>query len=292
MKQNLCFLVATVATLALLSAEANAVVIYSDSFNRVTGSGDPNGNPAGAGNGFSSWGTNDNALGGTVAQPYFVGPTNRTGGANQTTDGNFGTLINGGTMFDFDVSTVAPLGFTVAFDFNRLHPVNPNPGNGFIAVGLGRTVPADPNTYGGLGALAGADFAFLFQQGAGGNVGNTQFFQDDTGNATSFLPGTGATGPLDYGNPSVTHAVLLTMTPVVPGAYGGADVINFTLQIDGSASYSSTVLGGADFGRLSFSANPTVHRYIDNLIVSSIPEPTSLGLAGLGLLTLLIRKRS
>lgn len=48
-----------------LATSASAQVIYSDSFNRVTGSGDPNGKPANPAN-FSSWGTNDNALGGTI----------------------------------------------------------------------------------------------------------------------------------------------------------------------------------------------------------------------------------
>ena len=106
MKRQLSFLVACIAVTALLAGSATAAVVYSDSFSRTTGSGDPNGKPANPNN-FSSWGANDNALGGTVTQTYFVGPTNRGGGANQTTDGNVGTLISGGTMFDFDVTTVA-----------------------------------------------------------------------------------------------------------------------------------------------------------------------------------------
>ena len=281
------------ATLAFsFSADTSSgVVLMSDTFQRVTGSGDPNGNPAGAGNGFSSWGMNNNALGGTIQQTSVVGPLNRTGGANQTTDGNVGTLISGGAMFDFDFSTVAPLGFSVAFDFNRFHPVNPGPGNGFIAVGFGRTVPTDPNTYGAFGAIANSDFSMLFQQGVGANVGNTQFFQDDTGTLTSFLPGTGSTGPLDYGDPNATHSVLITLTPQIPGAYGDTDVINFRVVVDNGPSFNSTVLGGADFGRLAFSANPLVHRTIDNLVVTAIPEPASLGLLAIGGLLGLRRRR-
>lgn len=261
---------AAFALLVHVETALGQTVIYSDSFNRTTGSGDPNFLPADPDN-FSDWGTNDNAFGGTIQMTYFVGPQNRTGGANQTTDGSVATLIAGGAMFDFDVATVAPGGFSVAFDFNRFHPINPGTGNGFIAMGLGRTVPEDPNTYGNFAALNGADFALLFQQGVEGNVGNTQFFQDSTSAATEFLPGTGATGPLDYGDPTATHSVVLTMTPAVAGAYGDADVINFTLEVDGSASFSSSVLGGDDFGRLAFSANPAVHRFIDNLVVTALP---------------------
>ena len=141
-------------------------VIYSDSFNRTTGSSDINGLPADPNN-YSDWGMNDNALGGTVQQTWFVGPTNRTGGANQSTDGDLGGIINGGTMFDFDVTTVALGGFSVGFDFSRFHPINPGTGNGFVAFGFGRTVPADPDTYGPFGALNIADFVVLFQQGSG-----------------------------------------------------------------------------------------------------------------------------
>jgi hypothetical protein len=284
MKKQLCLLLVCVALAGRYSDNTQAAVIYSDTFTRVTGSGDPNGNPAGVGNGFSSWGTNDNALGGTISQAYFVGPTNRTGGANQTTDGSRGTLISGGTMFGFDVTTVAPNGFSVAFEFNRFHPINPGTGNGFVAVGFGKAVPADPNTYGGLGAIGGSDFAILFQQSAGGNLGNTQFFQDDAGTATTFLPGTGATGPLDYGSPTGTHSVLIEFTPVILGAYGSADTINFEITVDGSASFASSLLGGDNFGNLAFSANPSVHRYIDNLVVSAIPEPASILLLGLSVL--------
>ena len=266
-----CLLFASVVVVAACVQTAWAqTVIYSDSFNRTTGSGDPNFLPADPDN-FSDWGMNDNAMGGTVQMAYFVGPGGRSGGANQVTDGSVATMIAGGGMFDFDVATVAPGGFTVAFEFNRFHPINPGTGNGFIAMGLGRTVPDDATTYGPQGALNGSDFAILFQQGVDANVGNTQIFQDDDGTGSSFLPGTAATGPLDYGDPTATHAVLLTMTPAVAGAYGDSDVINFTLEVDGSASFSSSVLGGDDFGRLAFSANPFVHRYIDNLVVTALP---------------------
>jgi hypothetical protein len=292
MKRSFIQVLACVAVMVVMTEFASAAVIYSDTFTRTTGSGDPNGNPAGAGNGFSSWGTNDNGLGGTVSQAYFVGPTNRTGGANQTTDGNLGTLISGGTTFGFDATTVAPNGFRVAFDFNRFHPINPGSGNGFIAVGFGKAVPADPNTYGGLGAIAGSDFAILFQQSTGGNAGNTQFFQDDLGAANTFLPGTGATGPLDYGSPTATHSVVISLTPTTSGAYGDSDVINFSVVVDGGSSYSSTVLGGDNFGNLAFSANPSVHRYIDNLVVSTIPEPTSSLLIGLGTLVVFAIRRN
>ena len=271
--KNYFFLAATgVASFLLATCQPlqAQTVIYSDSFNRTTGSSDINGLPADPNN-FSDWGMNDNALGGTVQQTWFVGPTNRTGGANQSTDGTVGGLINGGTMFDYDVTTVAPGGFSVGFDFNRFHPINPGAGNGFIALGFGRSVPEDPTTYGALGALNLSDFVVLFQQANLPNLGNAQFFQDSTVAATEFLPGTAALGPLDYGDPTIQHSVLITLTPQVAGQYGDADVIDFSVVVDGSASFSSTVLGGDNFGKLAFSSNQAVHRYIDNLVVTALP---------------------
>ncbi len=287
MKRQLGYLVVCIATMALLTMEASATVLYSDSFSRIQGSGDPNGKPADPNN-FSAWGANDNALGGSAVNTWVVGPS-RGGGANQVTNGNLASTIEGGAFYKFDATTFAPNGFSVEFDFNRFHPFNPGTGNGYSAVGIGVDLSKTAADIGG-GAFTtnNADFALLFQQAAGGNTGNTQFFQDG-----AFLPGTGATGPVDYGNPTVGHNVLLKLIPAVAGQYGAADTINGSVSIDGGTPFNFSVLGGTDFGTLSFSSNGFVHRSWDNVIVRAIPEPMSIGLAGIiGMLGLVVRKRS
>lgn len=269
-------LVACMVT-AIASSQADASVLYSDSFDRTTGSGDTNGKPADPNN-FSEWGANDNALGGSLVNTWIVGPS-RGGGANQATDGSLASTIEGGAHYDFDVTGLAPNGFMVEFDFSRFHPFNPGSGNGFIAVGLG----ADSGSVVGGGQFApgNSDLSLVFQQGVGANVGNTQILEDNV-----FLPGTGSEGPVDYGDPTVAHSVKLTVVPAVAGAYGDADTINGSLSVDGGAAYNFSFLGGTDFGNLAFSSNGFVHRSYDNVVVTAIPEPGTLVLAGLGCLAI------
>ena len=275
---------AVVAGLALAPL-ASAQVLYSDTFSRTAGASDATG-----GTGASDWGTNDNGLGGTLAAAYVVGPT-RAGGANQSVNGATGLTIEGGAFLNLDAAAAAPAGFSVGFDFDRFAgPSEGGNGNGFLAVGLGASASAGAPA-GGQFAVANGDLAVLFQQGAGGNTGNTQIFQDN-----ALLPGTTSTGPVDYGDPLAPHSVLLTLTPRVAGAYGEADTIDASLSIDGGSDFDFAVLGGDDFGTVSFSSNGFVFRGYDNLVVTAlpttvIPEPTSLAVVGLGGLALLRRRR-
>ncbi|MGB7326588.1 MAG: PEP-CTERM sorting domain-containing protein, partial [Rubripirellula sp.] len=69
----------------------------------------------------------------------------------------------------------------------------------------------------------------------------------------------------------------------VDGAYGLNDVINYSLSVTnpllaGGVLKSGTFLGdGSDLGLISFSNNnANSQRYIDNLVVSAVPEPSSL----------------
>lgn len=257
----------------LIGADASAqTILYSDSFDRTTGSGDPNGNPGGGtdpGPGFSDWGTNDNASGGTISNAWITGP-NRGGGANQVTDGDLASTVEGAAQYLFDITTMAPSGFTVEFEFNRFSPFNPpdpfGTNNGFLSVGLGADTGAVLG--GGQFNVNNADVTLLFQQAVGDNQGNTQIFQDNM----LLLPAMeGDTGPIDYGDPLTGHAVELTFVPAVNGQYGDADTVNGSVIIDGGSPFEFSVLGGTEFGNLSFNSNGFVHRTYDNLVVTALP---------------------
>lgn len=261
-------LVATFACLTFMQAESRGqTILYSDTFNRTTGSGDPNGKPSDPEN-FADWGDNDNGLGGTITNSWLVGPS-RGGGANATTDGMVGTLIEGGAHYVFDVTGMAPSGFTVEFDFNRFHSFNePDPfgtNGGFISVGLGADTGAAIG--GGQFTVNNSDVSILFQQSVGSNAGNTQIHQD----GVLLFPAMATDpGPLDYGDPLVGHSVKLTVVPQANGAYGETDMVDISLEVDSGTPFDFTVAGGAEFGNLAFASNQFVHRQIDNLVVTAL----------------------
>ncbi len=271
---------------SIAGATANAQsIIYSDTFSRITGSGDTNGDPNGAAANFSDWGSNDNGLGGTVSQSWVAGPSRGGGGRNATTDGSVGFSHGTASFFDYDASAVAPLGFVIALDFARFAtPPAPGPGGGgFISFGLG--VDAGTAIASDFAALNLSDWAILFQQAANGNTGNANVRNDGTVVAGS---------DFDYGNPDIEHSLSLTVTPAVAGAYGASDVINVGVVVDGTISQNFTTTGGANFGSFAVGANNFDGRYIDNLVVTAVvPEPSSLlFMASIGMFGTLRRRRS
>ena len=272
------FLVACVAT-ALAASQVSAAVLYSDTFERVTGSGDGNGDPNGAADNFSDWGTNDNALGGSNSQAWVSGPNRAGGGRNAVTDGNLGISHGTGSLYEFDAAAASPDGFIVELDFSRF-VIAPDPGpgaGGFIsfALGVDGGTPVNEFTPTNLG-----DFAVLFQQTADGNAANANVFADGTSFAN-----------FDYLNPDTPHTLKVTVVPAASGAYGDTDTVNINVLVDGTISQNYSVSGGADFGMFSVGANNFDTRYIDNLVVSAIPEPTSLALAGLAVFAGFARRR-
>ncbi|MEQ8211551.1 MAG: PEP-CTERM sorting domain-containing protein [Lacipirellulaceae bacterium] len=264
------FLAAFAAISCLIVAEASATVLYSDTFSRVTGSGDGNGDPNGAADNFSDWGTNDNGLGGTNAQAWVSGPSRAGGGRNAVTDGSLGISHGTGSLYEFDAAAAAPNGFTVALEFSRF-VVTPDPGpgaGGFISVGLGVDAGTAINEFTPTNV---GDFAVLFQQAAQGNAANAEVFADGA-----------SLGTFDYLSPDTAHTLLLTVTPQTAGAYGSGDTVDINVLVDGTISQDYSVAGGIDFGTFSVGANNFDTRFIDNLVVTAIPEPTSIVLFGLG----------
>ena len=249
---------AVLATAGLSSGQ----ILFSDAFARQTGAGDPLGTV-----GDSDWGTNDNAFGGSLQAAYVVGPE-RGGGANQVVDG-VGYTINGGAFLPIDAALSSPDGFTVAFDFSRFAgPSAGGDGNGYVAVGLGADLTTDMAAVGGGGfAINNTDTSVLFQQANFGNAGNGQVFANDTLHLS--MPPT-FEAAFDYGDPLVTHSVLLTVVPQVAGAYGDSDLVDVNVTVDDNDLFNYTTNGGVDFGTVSFSSNGFVFRSVDDLIVEAL----------------------
>ena len=152
------------------------VLLLSDDFNRSAGV-----LAAGNAGGQSSWGANNNALGGSIVQDYKVRNTAAgTSTEQQYVDGSFGRLRLGHGVVDYDLLThplVQQNGYQVAFDFQR-------GGGGYVAFALGLTpaeIEAHPQNNARIGVPFAAnipetDFGFLFRPQAGG-LGQTEVWK-------------------------------------------------------------------------------------------------------------------
>lgn len=272
------------ASMLGVTTAADGQVVYSDSFSRVTGSGDANGNPDGVGNGSSDWGSNDNALGGSVVGAWTAGRSlavQPTGGAQFVTNGSRGYLYDGAVNTNASVVTAetAP-GFSIAFDFSRNDPaVTTTTTNGFINFGTGYDETI--SQFSEFEVSGNSTFALLFQQAANNNVGNAEVFAGGV-----------SQGTFDYGDPTAEHSVVIDFTPTIAGNYGVGATIGYAVSVDGSQLQTGSILGSAAFGDLAFGTNLFSAAYIDNLVVTAVPEPASLALLGLGGLAMLGRRRS
>lgn len=262
--------VALVVT-ALMAQSATAQILYSDTFSRITGSGDGNGDPNGAADNFSDWGTNDNGLGGANSQAWEAGPSRAGGGRNAVTDGDLGISHGTTSFYDLDAAAASPNGFRVSLDFSRFVDPPVPAGGGYIAFGFGVDAGTTSAALNDFTAIGASDFAILFQQANNGNAANANVFEDNTSFAN-----------FDYLDPIGAHTLELAFTPAVAGAYGDADSVNVDVLVDGAIAQNFTTLGGSNFGSFAVSANNFDTRYVDNLVVSSIPEPASMLLVLLG----------
>ncbi|TWT42892.1 PEP-CTERM sorting domain-containing protein [Botrimarina hoheduenensis] len=114
-----------VAAIGLLLANGSAIaqtVLFSDSFSRVAGTPDENGQNEGVPNPLAStsWGANDNALGGNISQTYEIGPDIRAGNRHQYVDGDLARFRAGWAEIQHDFAadsrTTAGGGIRIEFD--------------------------------------------------------------------------------------------------------------------------------------------------------------------------------
>jgi hypothetical protein len=270
---------------------ASAAILLSDNFNRTAGV-----NAAGNAGGQSDWGTNNNALGGTVATPYKVRAT--ASGASteqQFVDGNLGRLRLGHGVVNFDLLTIPAVlqnGFTASFDFQR-------GGGGYVAFALGITpaqIEAHPQNNARIGVPFAAnipetDFGFLFRPSAATEVwkgGGTQVGPAGIFNAASIS-----------GSPTaLLNSAVVAITPAVAGQWGAGAMINVALTVNNAAApqYASTFTSdGSGLGYFGFHSNAgasVAQAGVDNLVISAVPEPASFLLSSLAVGLLMTGRRN
>lgn len=274
--------IALAMALILTTSVSASTVKFSDNFNRTAGV-----NAAGNAGGLSSWGTNNNALGGTIAAPYKV--RNTAAGASteqQFVDGNLGRLRLGHGVVNHDLLSLPSVlqnGYEVSFNFQR-------GGGGYIALAVGLTpneIETHPQNNARIGVPFAAnipqtDFGFLFRPSAASEVwkaGATSVGPAGIFNATSV-----AGSPVNLLNSAVAK-----FTPAVAGQWGAGATINFQLTVNNALvpQYSTSFLSdGSGLGYFGFHSNAgttVAQAAVDNVVITAIPEPaTALLLALMG----------
>ncbi len=247
-------IVAIVASIWCTTVRAQTV-LFSDSFDRITGFND---DPENLEN-FSDWGSNDNELGGVIIQEYTM-DTSRPGGAQSTVDGEMAILRNGAVQIDADFSSFAPFGYTIEFEFTR------TTGNGFVALGIGLDPSVIPEKTGFNGNAflfdvdPTVDGAVLFQQD-NENEGNgrVQVF-----NASQSV----VSEPNAFFDNEDRHSAFISVA--APNGYDDGDVADVVVLVDGNNPISSTIdFDGENSGYLALYSNQT-GATIDNLVITAI----------------------
>jgi hypothetical protein len=279
---------ALVALTSLVASSAGASVILSDNFNRTAGV-----NASGTNGGLSSWGDNNNALGGASTMTYKVRSTAAGSSTEQQfVDGNLGRLRLGHGVANLDllsVPGVAQHGYQASFNFQR-------GGGGYVAFALGLTpaeIEAHPQNNARIGVPFAAnipetDFGFLFRPGAASEL---------------WRGGVVTTGPAGIfnatsisGSPtSLLNSAVVEVTPAVAGQWGAGSLINLSLTVNGGSPLTYTFTSdGSGLGYFGFHSNAgatVAQAGIDNLVISVVPEPATLGVLAGGVALLAKRRK-
>lgn len=288
MKMHSTVIFAATAAILGTTSLASATVILSDNFDgRTNGNSDPL-----AGTLDSDWGSNNNTLGGSITQTYVTTPDRTSGGVQQTVQSGTGVLRFGATAINYDLHTNSTVttnkSYVVNFDFQRAAA------SGFVAVFFGAEPSAvsakDANAaFGPINQIPDyaptVEAAFLFQNNS--NVGRVQVFSFGTqqgGNIDNAYDDT-TTGTI-----GIHQAEVLVEAP---NGFGAGNPITYTLKIDGITVPGAVVTAISDggSGTVGFSSNQAGGK-IDNLVITSVPEPATIGLLALSGLMIGRRRRA
>lgn len=296
---------ALAGTLALTNLAAAQVVLFSDSFDRVSGTPDENGmiddgmggmmpNPLAS----TSWGDNDNAAGGDITQTYEIGPDLRGGNRHQYVDGEVARFRAGWSEIQYDFAAdprvAAGGGLVIEFDATVKDATN-----GWFAMAIGQT--SAETTDGGdnnsifLMVEDTVDLGLLFGGISGGGVATAlEVFEGDIGDAFTptvqsdwgfgISPNTEQSFRIEISSDdfAVDQATATANIFVTDPTFGQRQVLTnhvFDWDADGEAyigfsSNKDQACGPVDQGTCDATGqDPTQEVEIDNLVISTLTTP-------------------
>ncbi len=270
------------------TASGNAqLALMSDDFSRTTGYPD-----APANGGFSDWGANNNALGGTLVQTYDVQLTKNN--ANQHyVDGSRGRLRFGQAEVNFDWATSAAVsaagGMIIEYDFTAPLTGGTTEWISFV-FGMDAT-----NT---LGAFT------MVEAQNGGQSPEIAMLLRKNGTTTMKF------GAVPWsGNNFTGGAWSIVGDPTVDLQHARFELTTANFNLGTSATLAAYIngmsldldpLGAGTTATFTWNGGPALFNWssnqgdasIDNLVVTVIPEPAAGALMGLGLVAWLGHRRS
>jgi hypothetical protein len=265
------------ASLPLIAQTGSAQVLFSDNFNGMTGS---SGYPATATTGANYELGNPGRIGGTLTLPsganYVLGNTVDGSGNVNVQLGNPNTLpannLDNNVVGD-DMLLAANAATWINYDFSSI--------NGPLTLSFdGLVDSSDPTDW----------FSVML-----GNTGQHSFVTDTTfgilfreNGGTQYFPGgiTGASGAAPGTNVWQSYQLVISDTAGTGSAFdgNGSKIEYYANGVDlGTASIAQLTAGQ---GYLGFGC-PNSIVGIDDISVSTVPEPATMALAGLGGLALL-----
>jgi hypothetical protein len=261
-----------------LASVAHGTVLLSDSFNSRT-------NGSTSAPLVSSWGANDNALGGSIVQTYETSdPFNSTVAVVRNDRGELGWAF-AEIQHDF-AANLAGGGVTVEFSLIFMSQGGGNV-NWWMGVKSGDITPSSvTDTIKQIPLqFTGTDIGLLWRANAAtGGSFNSGVAVDNGFSSPHLRNGQPSQIRIDVfttsaasGSPGTLRLTVDSNVVDINGAAAGTDLA-FTWDADGAAY-------------MGFGSNANAYYAIDNLRISAIPEPASLALLGVAGLLLAAQRR-
>lgn len=291
-----CLAAAALAVSCLVSLpgfSSAQTVLFSDTFQRASGTPTENGQIDGEDNPLAStsWGDNDNALGGDIVQTYEIGPSIRGGNRHQYVDGDVARFRSGWSeiQHDFAADSRVSVGGGLKIEFDATIA---NLTNGWLALAIGQSEAESTDTGDNNSVFLmvedTVDLGLLFGGISGSGVeGSLEVFEGDdfpeapfdTAFDGNWAQGTDVNTQQNFrieiasDNFAIDEASATANVFVTHPTFGERQVLtDYTFDWDADGEAYVAFSSNKDQGCGPECEDPTQEVQIDNLVISTITD--------------------